>query len=118
MAAAAGNGHTTATAVADAIVELGVPFRAAHHVSGRLVAAAETAGVTLDQVTDDAVAAAFGASDDQRAQALADDPAVPALLRAAATVEGALARCDVIGGTAPVRVLAELAAHEARLGIG
>ena len=35
MAAAAGEGYTTATAVADALVELGVPFRAAHGVAGR-----------------------------------------------------------------------------------
>ena len=55
------------------------------------------------------------ASDDEQAQALADDEAVPDLLRGAATVDGALARCDVIGGTAPVRVLAELDSHEARL---
>jgi len=33
-------------------------------------------------------------------------------------VDGALARCDVIGGTAPVRVLAEIAAHEERLARG
>jgi argininosuccinate lyase len=117
MAAAAGTGYTTATAVADAIVELGVPFRAAHHISGRLVGAAEAAGVTLDQVSDAMVATALGASDDEQAQALALDDAVPELLRAAATVDGALARCDVIGGTAPARVHAELAAHEGRLGI-
>ena len=117
MRAAAGTGHTTATAVADAIVELGVPFRAAHHVSGRLVGAAEAAGFSLDQVPDDAVVAALRASDDPQAQALADDEAVPDLVRGAATVEGALARCDVIGGTAPERVLAEIVAHEVRLGI-
>ncbi len=116
MAGAATTGHTTATAVADALVELGVPFRSAHHVSGRLVGAAEAAGVGLDQVSDEAVAAALRASDDEQARALADDEAVPELLRGAATVDGALARCDVIGGTAPVRVEAELAAHEARLG--
>ena len=34
MAAAAATGYTTATAVADALVELGVPFRSAHHVRG------------------------------------------------------------------------------------
>jgi argininosuccinate lyase len=115
MADAAGRGYTTATAVADAIVELGVPFRAAHHVAGRLVGAAEAAGLALDEVPDDAVAAALRASDDEQAVALADDEAVPDLLRGAATVDGALARCDVIGGTAPSRVHAELAAHEERL---
>ncbi|MEZ4595855.1 MAG: argininosuccinate lyase, partial [Chloroflexota bacterium] len=38
MAEAAGEGYTTATAVADALVERGVPFRIAHGVAGRLVA--------------------------------------------------------------------------------
>ncbi|MFN8622694.1 MAG: argininosuccinate lyase [Chloroflexota bacterium] len=115
MAAAAGTGHTTATAVADALVELGVPFRSAHHVSGRLVGAADAGGVELSGVTDAEVAAALGASDDPRARALAADPGIPDRLRGAATVAGALARCDVIGGTAPARVAAELDAHEARL---
>ena len=118
MAAAAATGYTTATAVADAIVELDVPFRSAHHVSGRLVGAAEAADVGLDQVSDEAIAAALRASDDEQARALADDDAVPDLLRGAATVDGALARCDVIGGTAPVRVHAEITAHEERLSRG
>ena len=39
MRAAADEGYTTATAVADALVRRGVPFRAAHHVVGSLVAA-------------------------------------------------------------------------------
>jgi argininosuccinate lyase len=116
MGAAAGTGHTTATAVADALVELGVPFRSAHHVSGRLVGAAEAAGVELAGVPDAAIGDALEASDDARARELANDPGIPDRLRAAASIEGALARCDVIGGTAPRRVHAELAAHEARLG--
>ncbi len=45
MRSAAEEGFTTATAVADALVRLGVPFRSAHHVVGALVATAETAGV-------------------------------------------------------------------------
>ncbi len=117
MEAAAGTGHTTATAVADALVEMGVPFRSAHHVAGRLVGAAEAAGIALEAVDDDTVADALAASDDEQARALAVDEAVPELLRTAAGVAGALARCDVIGGTAPARVQAELAANEARLGI-
>ena len=50
--------------------------------------------------------------------ALAGVPGSADRIRAAATVDGALARCDVIGGTAPARVAHELAAHEARLGLG
>jgi argininosuccinate lyase len=38
MRAAAGEGYTTATAVADALVRRGVAFRVAHHIVGSLVA--------------------------------------------------------------------------------
>src|SRR6188472_4161863 len=38
MRSAAGEGYTTATAVADALVRRNIPFRAAHHVVGALVA--------------------------------------------------------------------------------
>ena len=47
MRAAADEGYTTATAVADALVRRGIPFRAAHHVVGSLVVQAEEAGVPL-----------------------------------------------------------------------
>ncbi|MEM1370806.1 MAG: argininosuccinate lyase [Pseudomonadota bacterium] len=48
MAAAAGAGFSTATDLADWLVRtLQMPFREAHHVTGRAVAAAETAGVPL-----------------------------------------------------------------------
>ncbi len=117
MAEAAGEGFTTATAVADTLVERGVPFRVAHGVAGRLVAAAEASGVGLDAVTDDAVSEALGAADDPTALSLASDASIGDVLRAAATVEGALARFDVIGGTAPVRVATELRAAEERLGL-
>jgi len=117
MAEAAGEGYTTATAVADALVERGVPFRIAHGVAGRLVAAAEAAGVGLDAVSDEAVVGALTAAEDPAAQGLASDPGTADALRAAATVEGALARFDVIGGTAPGRVAAELQAAEGRLGL-
>ena len=41
MREAADEGYTTATAVADALVRRGIPFRVAHHVVGSLVAQAE-----------------------------------------------------------------------------
>ena len=50
MLAAATTGFTTATAVADALVEMGVPFRDGHHIVGALVARAEAAGVELTQL--------------------------------------------------------------------
>jgi argininosuccinate lyase len=116
MRAAADEGYTTATTVADALVRRGVPFRAAHHVVGTLVGRAERDGVpTLAGVPDEAILEALGGSDDPIARSLADEPAVGAAIRAAASVEGSLAAADVTGGTAPNRVSAALAAARERL---
>jgi argininosuccinate lyase len=115
MRRAADEGYITATAVADALVRRGVPFRAAHHVVGRLVAAAERQGIGLAGIEDSVVAAALAEAGDTTALGLVGDAALPAELRAAATIEAALASCDVIGGTAPGRVAAALAAARARL---
>jgi argininosuccinate lyase len=117
MLAAATAGYTTATAVADALVELGVPFREGHHIVGSLVALAEAAGVELTELADRDIAAVLAASSDPFARGAAPDPDIAAALRAAARLENALARPDVIGGTAPRRVHAELAAAAVRLGI-
>jgi argininosuccinate lyase len=118
MREAAGEGHTTATAVADELVDLGVPFRAAHGIVGRLVAAAERDGVALTALSDATIRETLGDSDDETARALAGDAEVAGKLRGAASVDGAIARCDVVGGTAPARVAAELAAAAQRLGPG
>jgi argininosuccinate lyase len=115
MAAAASEGYTTATAVADALVRRGVPFRTAHHVVGSLVAQAESAGVLLDQVPDAMIGLALGAAGDDSVAGVAADPELGDALRAAASIDGALASCDVIGGTAPARVAAALRAARARL---
>ena len=49
MRAAAGAGYSTATDLADWLVrEAGLPFREAHHVTGRIVAEAARRGVALD----------------------------------------------------------------------
>ena len=51
MKAAAGEGFATATDLADWLVRvLGMPFRQAHHITGRIVAAAEKAGLRLEQM--------------------------------------------------------------------
>jgi argininosuccinate lyase len=115
MRRAAAEGFTTATAVADALVRRGVPFREAHHVVGRLVGAAEAAGIALTDLGDAMIAAALAESRDSDVMGMAGDPTVPGELRAAATLDAALASCDVIGGTAPGRVAAALAAARARL---
>jgi len=116
MRRAADEGFTTATAVADALVRRGLPFRAAHHVVGRLVAEAERTGVPLSDLLDSTIAAALAEARDTTALGLAGDASLPGELRAASTVEAALASCDVVGGTAPGRVAAALAAARERLG--
>ncbi len=52
MKAAAGEGHATATDLADWLVRaLGMPFRRAHHVTGRLVKLAEEKGCGLEDLS-------------------------------------------------------------------
>jgi argininosuccinate lyase len=115
MAEAAAEGYTTATAVADALVRRGVAFRTAHHIVGSLVAEAEAADIPLDAVTDAMIGLGLGAASDPTAATLAEDPGIGEALRAAASIDGALASCDVVGGTAPSRVADALAAARARL---
>ena len=51
MLAAAAAGYSTATDLADWLVgNLNLPFREAHHITGRIVAAAESSGVSLDKL--------------------------------------------------------------------
>ncbi len=117
MRAAADEGYTTATAVADALVRRGVPFRAAHHIVGSLVAEAEEARIGLDAVPDGMIGLALGAAGDETARSLAAEPGIGETIRRAASVEGALEACDVVGGTAPRRVAEALAAARRRLGV-
>ena len=61
MRAAAEEGYTTATALADALVLRGVPFRAAHHIVGGLVGGAEAEGIpALAALPDEAFRARAG----------------------------------------------------------
>ncbi len=58
MRAAAEHGYSTATDLADWLVRvLKMPFREAHHVTGRIVAAAEAQGLALDQLPLEAMQA-------------------------------------------------------------
>ena len=117
MRAAAEEGYTTATALADSLVGRGIPFRAAHHIVGGLVGGAEAEGIpTLAALPDEAFRAALDGSDDPLARKLAKEKGIAAALRAAASIEGSLASADVVGGTAPARVASALAAAKARLG--
>lgn len=117
MRQAALQGHVTATSVADTLVEHGLPFRAAHHVAGRLVAEAERRVIQLDQLGDDAFREALEGEDDADARRLAGqvEAALGAELRQAATLEAAVGRPRVTGGTAPQRVREALEAARRRL---
>jgi argininosuccinate lyase len=115
MLEATNEGYTTATAVADALVRRGVPFRSAHHIVGSMVAEADEAGLRLDEVPDAMIGLALGASGDPTAGTLAAEAGIGDALRAAASIEGALASCDVVGGTAPARVQAALDLARQRL---
>jgi argininosuccinate lyase len=116
MRTATDEGYTTATAMADALVRRGVAFRAGHQIVGELVAAAERGGLaTLAALDDAAILDALQRSADEVARDLATHHGIAGELRDAASVESALASANVIGGTAPARVAAALAAAKGRL---
>ena len=116
MADAAADGYTTATTLADALVRRGVPFRVAHQVVGALVGWAERDGVRLlPDVPPANLVELLAAADDETARRLAAEPGAAAALLASATVAGSLAAADVIGGTAPSRVAAAIAAARERI---
>jgi argininosuccinate lyase len=116
MADAAADGYTTATTLADALVRQGVPFRAAHRIVGELVGRAERGGIhRLSDIPPPAFAKLLADADDETAGRLAAEPGAAAALLRNATIAGSLEAADVIGGTAPARVAAAIAAARARL---
>jgi len=96
LMAAAPAGHSLATEIADELARSGVPFAQAHEISGRLVAAAEARGVSLSALSAE--------------ECEAISPLLSPAVMAVATVETALARRTVPGGTAPQRVAEQLSA--------
>jgi argininosuccinate lyase len=91
MRAAAEAGFATATDLADWLVrEAGVPFREAHHIVGRAVAAAEDAGVGLAELELEALRAIDSRIDERVYGVL--------------TVDASVRSRTSYGGTAPVRV--------------
>jgi argininosuccinate lyase len=110
-------GYLTAVSAADTLTELGIAFRSAHHVLGGLVRIAEERRVGLEELLDEEIVAALAGSEDPIARTLAGQSDIGSVVRRALSVDAALSRPDVIGGTAPARVEAELAAAAARLGI-
>ncbi|KEQ52824.1 argininosuccinate lyase [Sphingobium chlorophenolicum] len=96
MRGLAESGFATATDLADWLVREGdVPFREAHHITGRAVAAAEAAGVQLADLPLDTLKA-IDARIDER-------------IYAVLTVDASVASRRSHGGTAPDQVRARIA---------
>ncbi len=96
MRAAAAAGHATATDLADWLVsELQVPFRDAHHIAGRAVAAAEAGGKSLEELSLEEL---------KEIDPRIDERALPRL-----TLEQSVASRRSAGGTAPERVVEAIA---------
>jgi argininosuccinate lyase len=102
MRLAAARGYSTATDLADWLVRaLGMPFRDAHHVTGRIVKLAEDKSVALDGLS------------------LADmqsvEPAITEAALAVLSVANSVASRRSFGGTAPENVTRAAAAWRKRL---
>jgi len=90
-------GFSTATDLADWLVrEAGLPFREAHHVTGRAVKRAEELGIGLDALSLDELTAIDGRIDASVYDVL--------------SVDASVASRTSFGGTAPVNVRAAIAA--------
>jgi argininosuccinate lyase len=91
LRAAAAGGYATATDLADWLVRaLGLPFREAHHVTGRIVAAAEAEGVTLEKLPLGAMQAVH--------------PAITGQVFSVLSVDSSVRSRSSYGGTAPQNV--------------
>ena len=94
MRAAAGSGYSTATDLADWLVrELNMPFREAHHVTGRIVALASGSGKELEQLTLDEMQGV--------------EPAITSEIFDVLGVEKSVRSRLSYGGTAPSNVLVQ-----------
>ncbi|MDJ1016032.1 MAG: argininosuccinate lyase [Paracoccaceae bacterium] len=102
LRAAASSGFSTATDLADWLVrEAGLPFRDAHHVTGRLVAMAEAEGKDLPDLTLDQMKSAHESITDGVFDVLGVDNSVRSRTS--------------YGGTAPDQVRAQIALWKERL---
>jgi argininosuccinate lyase len=104
MRAAAASGFSTATDLADWLVrEADVPFREAHHITGRAVKAAEERGCDLAELPLGVL---------QSIDARIDDRVYGVL-----SVEASVRSRTSYGGTAPERVREQIAAAKEALGL-
>ncbi|MBN9072603.1 MAG: argininosuccinate lyase [Rhizobiales bacterium] len=102
MKKAAGSGYATATDLADWLVRtLGLPFREAHHVTGRAVALAERNGVALDRLP--------------LADLQAIHPGITADVFSVLTVQKSVNSRKSLGGTAPAEVKRQIRYWKKRL---
>ena len=94
MAAAAGEGYSTATDMADFLTRtLKLPFREAHHITGRIVAAAADANLPLDKLPLKAMQAV--------------EPKITKAVFGVLSVGKSVASRKIYGGTAPNQVRAQ-----------
>ena len=102
MKKAAGSGYSTATDLADWLVRvLGIPFREAHHVTGRAVALAEQKKVGLEKLTlDDLRSIHHGITDD---------------IFSVLSVQNSVKSRTSFGGTAPAEVRKQVRYWKKRL---
>src|SRR5450631_491467 len=102
MKIAAGEGYATATDLADWLVRtLKMPFRDAHHVTGRIVALASKQGVALHELPLVAMQEV--------------EPKITADALRALSVEASVKSRTSFGGTAPKNVAAQAKAWARRL---
>ncbi|NDV88737.1 argininosuccinate lyase [Aurantimonas aggregata] len=102
MRRAAGHGYATATDLADWLVrEAGLPFREAHHVTGRAVATAEAQNVGLEDLPFEALHAI--------------DPRITRDVYSVLGVDASVESRTSFGGTAPDNVRAQIAYWRGRL---
>jgi argininosuccinate lyase len=94
MKVAAGEGYATATDLADWLVRtLKMPFRDAHHVTGRIVAKASEQGLALHKVP--------------LSEMQAIEPKITAAALEVLSVQASVESRTSYGGTAPVNVRAQ-----------
>jgi len=102
MRAAAAEGFSTATDLADYLVKKGMPFRDAHEAVAKAVRVASERNVSLSDLTTEEL---------RGFSALIDDDVAAVL-----TLEGSVNSRDHFGGTAPAQVRAAVRRHRERLG--
>ena len=102
MKKAAGAGYSIATDLADWLVrELGMPFREAHHVTGRAVALAESKKVGLEKLSLEELQSIH--------------PAITGDVFSVLSVQKSVASRKSFGGTAPVEVRRQVRYWKKRL---